>query len=375
MSCAYLIKINPVTYKATGGTLWLAYLEDKEKPNSAWIDSLGHAPDRSVCFAGRAASSVIKTGNHLSEAKSGQHIVVLREDLSSIRYSSTIPGSGAIRIGNDRETWGICSGIVNGKQRVLYLCGAKEGDNGFKTPLKNEMQSKFGGGYSDGYAVLLEMSINKKKTVAKKESSKKVRITSKRGAEYEDFESKKRLPIMGQKFHFKSSKPKWVTVDAEFRSENKEIWPSFFYGKPETGSFAFNLPTPTASIKLKMDKVCQGKGDSSRRIMGELYKDNVSDLSFEVKSVGRYQYHEEVSTERGKTRKKKKVFAPVKAILSISGRRIEVDANMFTNFKFAKKSSMDTLQVDFRFKLDTKKLGIKKHTGLINCRISAVGYK
>ena len=378
LSCAYIVKVNTETYKATGGTVWLAYLESKEKPNSAWIDSLSHAADNSVCFAGRSASSVIKTGNALSEAPSGQNIVILRNDLSSIRYSTTIPGGGAVKTGNDRESWGVCSGIVNGKQRVLFLCGAKNGENGIATPLKNASQNQFGGGYSDGYMVLLEMdkAQAKKTNIANNVKGESAKRSGERTAKINDFESKKKTPTLGQSFTFSNSKPKWITVDAEFRSTDDNVWPSFFYGKPESGSFQFKLPAPSGSISLKLNKACQNNGDQSRRILGELVSGKSDiDLSFEIQSFGSYKYFEESYIDRGKSKKRKKTMCPVKFKCNIGGKSLTIEGEAFTKFIYDKKLKVfNRVQLDVKFTLDAGKLGLKNHKGLINAKVSCVGY-
>ena len=378
LSCAYIIKIDTETYRATGGTVWLAYLESKEKPNSAWIDSLSHADDGSVCFAGRTASSLITTGNALSEAKSGQNIVILRNDLSSIRFSTAIPGGGAVMIGNDKESWGTCSGIIKGKQRVLYLCGAQNGENDFKTPLHKAAQNEFGGGYSDGYMVLLEMDAAKKSVtkISKTTSDKSSGRSGEKIATLNDFESKKRTPKPGQSFSFSESKPKWVTVDAEFRSEDESVWPSFFYGKPESGSFTFNLPSPSASIELNCKNVCQNAGDQSRRIMGEFVKEKSdTKLSFKIHSMGPYKTYQESYTDKGKSKKRSLTVAQVKAEMILNGKKYEIQGEAFTKFSYGKKSeNPESVQIDIKFLIDAEKLGLKNHKGLIKGRVSCVGY-
>jgi hypothetical protein len=152
LSCAYIIKIEPKNYKVVGGTLWLAYRNDQDKPNTVWIDALGFALDGSVCFAGRAASNLIQTGNKLSKDEtSGSYITVLNKDCSSLRFSSIVANTGKVDV-RDGETWGIVSGKVKGKDVTLFVGSATEGAPG---------ASKFAGGHSDGYFVLLDLSAGK----------------------------------------------------------------------------------------------------------------------------------------------------------------------------------------------------------------------
>ena len=306
LSCSYIVKINPDTLKASAGTLWLGYQKTRNKPSSARIGNLNFAIDQSVCFEG-SAENVIQTGNKLSAKSSGSTITILRDNLKSIRFCSVIPGGGIIEIGNGEERWGICSGIVNGKQRVLYLSGANNGTKDFKTPLVNARQS-FGGGYSDGYMVLLEMDINKVSTQEAASTAQKFKSERSgiREAKLADFYSKKKGnrpakgPVKNQVFEFKS--PKWVTVDAEFRSDNEEIWPTFYYGKPESGNFVFDVPRPKAYFQVKCDRVVQPAGDQSRRILGELNppKGQPLDFSFKVTNIGNLFSFKESYMFRGK---------------------------------------------------------------------------
>jgi hypothetical protein len=162
VSCAYLIRVEPKNYKIIGGTLWLAYLDNTDKPNSTWIDSLGLGGDGSICFAGRSAWGLIRTGNALAKGDPrGTYVAVLSKDCTSLRFSSTMLSCGQTDVGRGAR-WGIVQGTVNGKPMALFLSSADLGEDGdTPAPSVKPVQSKFGGGYSDGYLLLLDLSTGK----------------------------------------------------------------------------------------------------------------------------------------------------------------------------------------------------------------------
>lgn len=165
LSCAYLIKIETKNYTVSGGTLWLAFLNDKDKPNSIWIDALGFAGDGSVCFAGRSAWGLIRTGNAIGGGEpAGPYVAVLNKDCTSLRFCSDVPAAGKSDV-NDGDRFRIVRGKVDGKDRVLFLSGAVEQEENYgKTlpaPTVNGPQPKFAGGHLDGHFVLLDLSAGK----------------------------------------------------------------------------------------------------------------------------------------------------------------------------------------------------------------------
>jgi hypothetical protein len=381
LSAAYLVRINPKTYQVKDGTMWLAYLETVNKPNTAWIDQLAFAPDGSVCFTGRAASSIIQTSNRLSPSNSDQHIVILQKDLKSIRFSSTVPGSGQTRTGDGDETWGIASATSGGKQRVLFLTGASEGEGEFKTPTVNANQNSFGGGWMDGYAVLLEMETHSRSTtepfINHEDSDWQAVPNSQSPSKPESFvDSKGRGPQAGQNFRFEPDK--WVTVDAEFRDPTNQLWPSFFYGNPIGGVLTFEPTHPSLHCKLGCDRVCLPNDDPSGRVAGEwTHKDGVPlDFSFEIKSMSTFQTVDETQ-KRGKSIKKQKVLvAMVDAVITANKKTIPVKAECQFKWQYPSKSNIpNSVQIDALFTTTGKILGLKnpKAAGEIKVRVSAVG--
>ena len=158
LSAAYVARIDPKECRFTAWTLWLTFT-GVNKPNSIWIDHMTPAVDGSVCIAGRSAESLMLTRNKLSNATSGSYVAVLSRDLTRVRFCSVVPGAGAVETDEgstqNKNGWGIVSGHVNGKTRVLCVTGVAADKD---TPGVNPLQAGFGGGWTDGYAVLLDLS-------------------------------------------------------------------------------------------------------------------------------------------------------------------------------------------------------------------------
>lgn len=60
----------------------------------------------------------------------------------------------------NRARWAIVSGKLNGKPVALFLGSAVEKNSGYDQqppPAVNARQTKFGGGDTDGYALLLDL--------------------------------------------------------------------------------------------------------------------------------------------------------------------------------------------------------------------------
>ncbi len=165
LSLAYVVKVDTKSYRVIGGTPWMAYMKDKNKPNSARIFTLAAAADGSVCFAGDSTHGLIQTGNAIGGGEpGGDFVAVLNGDCSALRFSSAMPACGQTIVDDsstDRARWGVVSGKLNGKTVALFLCGAAEKNDGYDQnppPAVNTRQPKFGGGATDGYALLLDLS-------------------------------------------------------------------------------------------------------------------------------------------------------------------------------------------------------------------------
>lgn len=358
LSAGYLIKIDPTTYRVKNGTMWLAYQEGKNKPNSAWIDQLAFTPDGSACFTGRAASSIIQTANRLSTAQSDEHVVILREDLGGIRFSSTVPGTGVVKTGDAEEAWGIATTGNGKKQRVLFLTGASGARGEFETPLVNSTQQAFGGGWSDGYALLVEMDHNTPPADAGDGSESKNPVTVTPVDEPVFTDSKGHGPASGQVFEIEPKK--WVTTDAEFRDPSGKLWPSFLYGKPEKGKFVFDPAHPELTAKLVCDRICQPNGTSSGRIISPREFEKAESLELEIRSVGWLGVRVEAHDLGNRTDKRKVVFAPAECVLKFGSREIPVKAECRFGFRFSGSSKLPAdVQIDTHFTITASQLGLE----------------
>ena len=81
-----------------------------------------------------------------------------------MRFSSAMPACAQTIVDDssaDKARWAVASGKLNGKPVVLFLGSAIERNNSYDTnapPSVNARQTKFGGGHTDGYALLLDLS-------------------------------------------------------------------------------------------------------------------------------------------------------------------------------------------------------------------------
>ncbi|MBC8038983.1 MAG: hypothetical protein H7Y06_00405 [Opitutaceae bacterium] len=165
LSAAYLIKIETANYKVTYGTLWLAYTP-ANKPNSARINEMAVARDGSVAIAGASAMGLIRTGNHLAAGSppAGPYVALFSPKLDSLRFSTSLPACGRSVITGKTANFGIASGVVQGRNRVLFLSGAAASESVYGSPelpppvTSGVAQPTFGGGATDGHLLLLELN-------------------------------------------------------------------------------------------------------------------------------------------------------------------------------------------------------------------------
>jgi len=178
MSFAYVVKIETPSYKAVGGTLWCCFLMDKDRPNSIFVDGMDFATDGSVCLMGRSASGLIQTGNAIGLLKGnmvketnpqdplvpgGPYVALLSKDCTSLRFCSALPACGKAETG--LSAWGVGRGVVNGQPKLLLLTAAVEQEDvygrTFTPAVVKAIQKEYGGGFTDAYALVLDLSERK----------------------------------------------------------------------------------------------------------------------------------------------------------------------------------------------------------------------
>ncbi len=143
---AYLMRMDPETLSVEDWTLWRCFGAPRRRrgPQGAAIGSLRPLPDGSVAVLGRAGAQLVQTPESFIPPKrrhevDGQYAAVMGPDLTTLRFSSYVPGCRLRSIGA-------------APQGVLYV-GTIAGD---KAPIaRNAYQKTFGGGRSDGFLLLL----------------------------------------------------------------------------------------------------------------------------------------------------------------------------------------------------------------------------
>ena len=339
LSCAYIVRIEPKTYKVIGWTIWLAFT-GPNKPNSVWIDNMTQSANGSVLAVGRAAMGLWQSKNKLSDvAPTGDYVAIYNPDLSGVRFCSIVPGAGATEVSYDKAGWGIFTGKVDGKERALFLCGAtkesKDGDRMVPTPTVNAGQSTFGGGTTDGYVLMLDLSKSAPPgDVAALEKPKPGPTIGsfERGAQAS--KGKVTLPENGTSYIFKPDVPKWITADAEFRDQNNVKWPSFLIGKPVEGTLTFKDGKLQGTFTVECNKAIQTAGDQSGKVLGAFYIDGATPTAkLSITSLGDMTKAEIPTTDaKGKQGVKVVEYCMAKGTLEIGGRKIDVTPKLTINY-------------------------------------------
>jgi len=386
LSAAYLIRLDPKDYRVTAWTLWLAN-NPQGKPVSIWIEQLARTSDGSLAFAGKSDWGVWQTRDRLTEAEpQGEYLAVLTEDFSGLRYSSVIPGAGAADLNDGAATrgsgWGIACGTVNGKSRVLFLTGATAGrsEDGktIATPTRNAAQEKFGGGRSDGYAVLLELATP---TVQPAEIKPPLpgptRASFERSVRGKDAKNPPKKPEDGTVFHFLPKYPTWVTVDAEIRDQAGKLWPGFMYGKPVDGSLKSASAGLEGKFTVACTSACQPNGEPGRRVIGELLKDpkNPSPLVFHLEALGPLKTQAVKVTEKGVETTRMADYHEGKGTLELGGKKLAVTPRITVGYAGAKDGPVSGIRLSAYLTLKASQLGltVPGPDDLIDIRIGLSG--
>jgi hypothetical protein len=164
LSLAYVVKLDAKSWRVLGGTPWMAYQKSANKPNSARITALA-ATEKAVLFAGSSTHGLIQTGDAIGGGEpGGEFVAVLNDDCSALRFSSAMPACGQTIVDDssaDGARWGLVAGRLGGKSVALFLGSAAEKNTSYDEnppPAVNARQPKFGGGATDGYALLLDLA-------------------------------------------------------------------------------------------------------------------------------------------------------------------------------------------------------------------------
>ncbi len=314
-----------------------------------------------------------QTSNKLTDAvPAGNYIAVLTPDMSGVRYCSAIPASGVATIGNDeRKCWGVASGSVNGKPRALFFGGAVAYEEQYgvksKTPVKNALQENFGG-WCDGYVVMLDLSKGSVAPVTaqpaeiknEKHEPKPTRASFEIGAQGKSKKRPDPVPAEGTVFYFSPDVPRHITVDAEIRDRAGEFWPSFFAGKPVAGEFVFKSAQPEPRFTVACNTIAQNRGDQSRRILGELVKnEQAPKFAFALSSMGPLKTQELSSIGRkGNVETRTVEFFEGKGTLEIGSKKLDVSPRITVNYQGSKEGGADGVRLNAWLALTAKELAL-----------------
>jgi hypothetical protein len=190
-------------------------------------------------------------------------------------------------------------------------------------------------------------------------------------------DKKATLPPAGTTYYLSADYPKYVTADLEFRDAAGEKWPTFAYGKAaDGGTFVYDPSRPKASFALVCDRMCQPRGDQSRRILGETIVDEKPPvITFTVKSLGPMRTEVVEYTDRkGKTRTREETFCDADAVLAVGSHAAPVKAR-FT-VRVPGRHEKETAYLESTFTVTGRALGLSApgSTGPIEVRAAVSAY-
>jgi|694.fasta_scaffold15835_5 hypothetical protein len=399
LSVAYFVRLDPQDYRATAWTVWVGNGgPPRNRPNSTWVEQLTRTADGSLAFAGVGAWGVWQTADKLTDAEpEGRYLAVLNDDFTGLRHCSVIPGVGAADLNDGAASrgsgWGIATGTVNGKSRVLFLAGSKGGKDKEKvddvhlepvitTPTRNAAQERFGGGRSDGYVVLMELA-----TPAPRPAAEVKPVVA--GPSRAHFERHARTPVAkkgstpqpgpedGTVFHFLPTYPKWVTVDAEIRDQSGRLWPGFMYGKPVSGTLTATAGSLDGEITVACTSTCQREGEPARRVLGELLRDpeNRPTLVLRVGALGPLQTAEIKTVDKGKDSVRTVEYREGQGTLEFAGKKLPVTPRITTSYNTSKDTPISGIRMNAYMSLPAGALGLAAVPAdeLIDIRVGMTG--
>jgi hypothetical protein len=386
LSVSYLVRLDPQDYHVTSWTVWVGNdLPPRSRPNSTWVEQLTRTSDGSLAFAGIAGWGVWQTADKLTDDEpGGAYLAVLNEDFTSLRHCSVMPGIGAADLNDGAASrgsgWGIATGTVNGKSRILYLAGSTggndKGDTVTATPTRNAAQERFAGGRSDGYALLMELATPTKPPAAevKPVVAGPTRAHFQRHARPK---AAKQLPDEGTVFHFSPTYPTWVTVDAEIRHQAGRLWPGFMYGKPVEGTLTATAGGFDGEITVACTSTCQNAGEPNRRLLGELLRNpqQPPTLVFRLGALGPALTAEIKAVDKGKDVVRMIEYREGKGTLEFAGKKLPVTPRITTAYTTSKDGPVNGVRMNAYVTVPAGAIGLSAVPAddLIDIRIGLSG--
>jgi len=238
------------------------------RTDASLITQLTCAADGSIAWVARTRT--VAMPNAISDADTGTSLVVTDPNLTGYRFFSPVPACGTrVAVGgcNDMvDGWAFATGRRGGKPMLLCLTGAVPRDTvkgeTVSPALARPVQPKFGGGLTDGYALLLDLAATKPWPGYVQPPRKPRKPKPYDGPPLA-------WPRQGQVFDMGSER--YVTVKATFRDAADAKWPSFYAGRAgQGGRFAYGERKATADFVLDCPDVLQADGIQTQRVCGEL---------------------------------------------------------------------------------------------------------
>ena len=388
-SLGYLVKLDAEDHQIIGWTMWVSKYAGAA--NGAKFDRVGEGGDGSVLFSGGSAWGLVQTANKLANGEpAGTFIAVLSPDMTGVRFSSAVPGMGLARIGNEDSRVAMASATINGKTRAIFIGGARAEEDVYelvtRTPTHAAMQDTFGGGHSDGYAVLLDLSAGT--PVAKPaapprtpmrllidQEAVRIRTSPKKPP------SKPEAPIPEDgSFVFAADPPgvSWKHADIEVRATDGSHWPNFVSGDGTDGTVAMNKDSgASGTYGATFDTWSADKGDQSRRVLGSLFASGQPPaIAFKATSIGaRVTETIKQKDRNGAEFDSALTYQPVTATLTIGSKT--VTATFKASFTIGKVVERDYIRLNARayatFKAEELGLGGSMAGKEVDVRVSVQG--
>lgn len=171
----------------------------------------------------------------------------------------------------------------------------------------------------------------------------------------------KPAPPAGQEFYFEPASFRYYSADIEFRDPADRKWPNFLYGKPAGGTHRYDPASPQASFTVVFDKMCQPRGDQSRKVLGELCAGETPPVVSFAVSAMKPPVVETVETEtaRGKTTREVEL-CELNAVLTVGQRTINIRPKASFSYHASKEGRFERVSIDATFTLKAGELGLKE---------------
>ena len=239
------------------------------------IRQVSYGAEGSVVFLADGLNNT-KIGNEIAGAAHGRLLGITDPEMGGYRFIERLPTVGSRAVVNGclhiAEQWGFATGYSNGKPLLLAFSSAVESellgneldDDGaitYQIPTKNPLQSGFGGGLTDGYLIVFDLSADQPYVSYNPPPKKKF--------QRKDAPPPVAWPDEGQKYTF-GAEPYW-NAQVHFRDASDNYWPSYYGGKPAMGGvMTWSEEGPARALfDIEFPHLMLHDGSNHRRTLGE----------------------------------------------------------------------------------------------------------